>query len=138
MYRPKIWLAIIVVTLMSACMQTQNVRGKPVPTAFFVFFDQGSAEPTKESAAIFDEAAAFLKQYDNTTARVVGHISTEEASATLDQERASRVAEELVKRGAQAARLQLLGVGNTEKITGRNGNTDSSMDRRVEILFNAM
>ena len=138
MYRPKIWLAIIVVTLMSACTQTQDVRGKPVPTAFFVFFEEGSAEPMKESAAIFDEAAAYLKQYDNTSARVVGHISTEEASESLDQERASRVAEELVKRGALAARLQLLGVGDKEKITGVGGNSDSAVDRRVEILFNAM
>lgn len=130
--------ALSLAVLISGCMDTQNVRGKPVPTAFFVFFDQGSAEPTQESAVVLDEAAAYLKQYDNTAVRVVGHISPDETQANLDQERASRVAEELVKRGAQPVRMQLLGVGSTEQVSGKDGTADTSPDHRVEILFSAM
>jgi len=131
-------IAITLVALIGACVKTEDVRGKPVPTAFFVFFDQGSSEPTKDSLVILDEAAAYLKQYDNTSVRVVGHVATDEKEANLDQERASRVAEELVKRGAQPVRMQLLGVGSTEKVAGTDGSDDKSVDHRVEILFSAM
>lgn len=122
----------------SACVGTPNVRGTPVPTAFFVFFDQGSAEPMADSAAVFDEAAAYLTQYDNTSVRIVGHVASDEAAADLDKQRASRAAEELVKRGAQAARMELVGVGNAESVSGASGGGDTSVDRRVELLFNAM
>ncbi len=131
-------IALISVVLISGCVGTQDVRGKAVPTAFFVFFESGSGEPTPDSKVILDEAAAFLKQYDNTSVRVVGHISPDETEPHLDQKRASRVAEELVKRGAQPARMELLGVGSTEEISGKDGTNDSSVDHRVEILFNTM
>lgn len=122
----------------SACSGMQNVRGTPVPTAFFVFFDQGSAEPTPDAATVFDEAAAYLTQYDNTSVRIVGHMSADEKVVSLDKQRASRAAEELVKRGAQAARMQLVGVGSSESISASTGGGDTAMDRRVELLFNAM
>lgn len=122
----------------SACVGTPSVRGTPVPTAFFVFFDQGSAEPMADSAAVFDEAAAYLTQYDNTAVRIVGHVSSDEAAADLDKQRASRAAEELVKRGAQPARMKLVGVGTAESVSGAGGAGDPAVDRRVELLFNAM
>ena len=129
---------IALAVLLSGCVGAPNVRGKPVPTAFFVFFDQGSAEPMADSAAVFDEAAAFLTQYDNTSVRIVGHVSADESVADLDKRRASRAAEELVKRGAQAARMQLVGAGSAESVSGATEGGDASVDRRVELLFNAM
>lgn len=135
-------LALTLAAAISGCADTQSIRGKPVPTAFFVFFDQDSADPTSDSAVILTEAASYLKQYDNTAVRVVGHTSSDETRPNLDQERASRVAEELVKRGAKPARMQLLGVGSTEMVSGSGSSsssgTDRSADYRVEILFSAM
>lgn len=131
-------LALTLVAVISGCADTQSIRGKPVPTAFFVFFDKGSADPTSDSTVILNEAASYLKQYDNTAVRVVGHTSSDETRPNLDQERASRVAEELVKRGAKPARMQLLGVGSSETVSGSDGSADTSADHRVEILFSAM
>jgi outer membrane protein OmpA-like peptidoglycan-associated protein len=134
----KVCLALSLAAVVGGCADTQNVRGKPVPTAFFVFFDEGSAAPTADSLVVLDEAAAYLKQYDNTAVRVVGHVSPDETQANLDQERASRVAEELVKRGAQPVRMQLVGAGSTENVSGTAGIDDTSVDHRVDILFSAM
>jgi len=43
-----------------------------------------------------------------------------------------------VKRGAQAARMDLLGVGAQESLSGGADGGDPAMDRRVEVLFNTM
>lgn len=138
MFLKKVCLTLALALSLAGCVSMQNVRGKPVPTAFFVFFEAGQSEPTAESKAVFDEAAAYLKQYDNTSVRIVGHVSPDETAPQLDQQRASRVAEELVKRGALAARMDLLGVGSQESLSGGAKGGDPAMDRRVEVLFNTM
>lgn len=123
---------------LAGCVGTPNVKGKPVPTAYFVFFPKDSAEPDEDAKAVFDEAAAYLTQYDNTAVRIVGHVSKDESAAQLDQQRASRAAEELAKRGAQPVRMQLLGMGSQENISNDPSVGDPSVDRRVEILFSTM
>ncbi len=127
-------LAASLTALLGACVTGPDVRGKPVPTAYFIFYEKDSVTPTEDSSSSFDEAAAFLTQYDNTSVRIVGHVSADETVADLDKQRASHVAEELAKRGAQPPRMQLLGVGNSESIA----NGDGTADRRVEILFGTM
>lgn len=123
---------------LAGCVGGPNVKGTPVPTAFFVFFEKDSATPDEDAKAVFDEAAAYLIQYDNTAVRIVGHVSKDESTAELDQQRASRAAEELAKRGAQPVRMQLLGMGTQENISGDPAVGDVSLDRRVEILFSTM
>jgi len=123
---------------LAGCVGAPNIKGKPVPTAFFVFFEKDSATPDEDAAAVFDEAAAYLIQYDNTAVRIVGHMSKDESTAELDQQRASRAAEELAKRGAQPVRMQLLGMGTQENISSDPSVGDPTVDRRVEILFSTM
>jgi len=112
-----------------------SVKGKTVPTAFFVFFEKDSAKSDAAAKPVFDEAAAYLVQYDNTAVRIVGHMSKDENATNLDQQRASHAAEELAKRGAQSVRMILLGKGATENISNNLAVGDPSTDRRVEILF---
>lgn len=123
---------------LSGCVGMPDVKGKPVPTAFFVFFEKDSATPDVESNPVFDEAAAYLIQYDNTAVRIVGHMATDEKVADLDQQRASRIAEELAKRGAQAVRMKLVGMGAKENLSSNPAVGDPTVDRRVEILFSTM
>lgn len=124
---------------LAGCVGKPSVKGTPVPTAFFVFFEKDAATPDEDAKAVFDEAAAYLIQYDNTAVRIVGHMSKDETTAELDQQRASRAAEELAKRGAQPVRMQLLGMGTQENISGApSAGGDPSLDRRVEILFSTM
>lgn len=122
----------------SGCVGMPDVKGKPVPTAFFVFFEKDSATPNAEATPVFDEAAAYLTQYDNTAVRIVGHMSKDENAADLDQQRASRVAEELAKRGAQPVRMKLVGMGARENLSSNPAVGDPTVDRRVELLFSTM
>lgn len=115
-----------------------NVRGQDVPTAIFVFFDEGSAIPQEESEAAINEAAAFLVQYDNTVARIVGHVAPdEELSADddqrLDRLRAASIGARLVQFGVQGDRIQPISAGRRENMSVRGG--DPSIDRRVDIIF---
>lgn len=123
---------------LAGCVGTASVKGTPVPTAFFVFFEKDSATPDSDATPVFDEAAAYLVQYDNTAVRIVGHMSKDENPVDLDQQRASRVAEELAKRRAQPARMKLLGKGSSENISSDPAVGDPMVDRRVEILFSTM
>lgn len=130
--------ALLVALALAGCAAGPNVRGKAVPTAFFVFYEKDSVTPTGNPEEVFDQAAAYLTQYDNTFVRIVGHVSADETVKMLDQLRASHVAEELAKRGAQAPRMELLGVGTAESVSEQGEGVDASSDRRVELMFSAM
>lgn len=115
-----------------------NVRGQDVPTAIFVFFDEGSAVPQEESEAAINEAAAFLVQYDNTVARIVGHVAPDEELSSdddqrLDRLRAASIGARLVQFGVQGDRIQPISAGRRENMSVRGG--DPSIDRRVDIIF---
>jgi outer membrane protein OmpA-like peptidoglycan-associated protein len=115
-----------------------DVRGKPVPTAVFVFFDKDAAQPQVESDAALQEAAAYLLQYDNTVARIVGHLARDEKMAgavtqRLDSQRAGTVGARLTQLGVAPNRIQPLSAGRKENMAAASDSPD--IDRRVDILF---
>ena len=126
---------------LTACAPSSNlinVRGQEVPTAIFIFFDKDSAIPQEESGQAINEAAAFLVQYDNTVARIVGHVAPDEelasdANQRLDRLRAAAIGSRLVQYGVQSNRIQPIASGRKENMSGQGG--DPSIDRRVDILF---
>jgi outer membrane protein OmpA-like peptidoglycan-associated protein len=126
---------------MTACAPSSNlinVRGQDVPTAIFIFFDKDSAIPQEESERAINEAAALLVQYDNTVARIVGHVAPDEELASdpdqrLDRARAAAIGSRLVQYGVQGNRIQPISAGRRENMSGQGG--DASIDRRVDILF---
>ena len=128
---------------LAACAPGQNsdlidVRGQDVPTAAFVFFDEGSAVPQEESEIAINEAAAFLVQYDNTVARVVGHISPSEEvpsdpTQRLDRLRVAAVGARLSQYGVSSERIEAVTAGRQENMSQPGG--DTSIDQRVDILF---
>lgn len=127
--------------LLSACGPQDtlvDVRGKPAPTAMFVFFDKDSSLPQEESNVVIQEAAAYLTQYNNTVARIVGHVAPDEpvasdANQRLDRLRASAIGADLMKLGVKPERIQPVVAGRTENMSNRSG--DPGIDRRVDILF---
>lgn len=131
----------IIAMLLVSCgpeLPLTDVRGQPVPTAAFVFFDKDSASPQAESEPSIKEAAAYLTQYENTFARIVGHVSADEALAAdanqrLDRLRASSVGAKLMTYGVAPERMSPQVAGRAENMAGRSG--DLSIDRRVEILL---
>lgn len=133
--------AILCLVSLAACAPVDglvDVRGQPVPTAVFVFFDKESAQPQVESDAALREAAAYLLQYDNTVARIVGHMARDEKmegadAQRIDSRRAATVGTRLIQLGVASNRIQPLSAGTSENLAGASGSPD--IDRRVDILF---
>ncbi|MFU8779082.1 MAG: OmpA family protein [Roseovarius sp.] len=103
-----------------------------------MFFDKDSAEPQPDSVGALNEAAAFLVQYDNTVARIVGHAAADEAlpsdqSRRIDTLRTAAVGSELMRLGVRADRIQPVSAGWGENMAPSSAAAD--IDRRVDILF---
>lgn len=131
-------MGLLALTACAPSSNLINVRGQDVPTAFFVFFDEDSAIPQSESDAAINEAAAFLVQYDNTVARVVGHVAPDEDLSSdpdqrLDRLRSASIGSRLIQYGVESDRIQPVAAGRGENMSGQGG--DPSIDRRVDILF---
>jgi len=139
---PKRFFAAICLVAVTACGQggdrLVDVRGQPVPTAVFLFFDKDAAQLQAESEAALREAAAFLVQYDNTVARIVGHVARDETlegpvEQRLDTRRATAVGTRLMQLGVSPARIQPLSAGRGENMSRAADSHD--IDRRVDILY---
>lgn len=125
--------------ILSACAQTPtvDVRDRAVPTAMFVFFDRDQTDIKEDARPVLDEAAAFLTQYPNTQARVVGHLAPDEAKSDdpkdqLDAQRVIAVMSYLFEQGVTGERVQPANRGRAENMSTQ-GTED--IDRRVDILF---
>ena len=134
--------ALLSVAVVSACSSAENglrdVRGQPVPTAVFLFFDKDSAQPQAESEQALREAASFLVQYDNTIARIVGHVAPDESmegpvEQRIDTQRATSVGTRLIQLGVSPVRIQPFGAGRNENMA--QGVESVDIDRRADILF---
>lgn len=132
----------VVLTGLSACAsdgaRLADVRGQPVPTAAFLFFDKDAAQPQAESEQPLREAAAFLVQYDNTIARIVGHVARDEAmdvpiEQRIDTQRATAIGTRLIQLGVAPGRIEPFSAGRSENMSQSAENVD--IDRRVDILF---
>ena len=127
--------------LLAACAsgeRLENVRGQPVPTATFLFFDKDSATLQADSIPALREAAAYLVQYDNTFARIVGHVAPDESTSgaveqRIDTQRTMSVGTQLMELGVQAGRIQPFSAGRAENMSTTAGDVD--IDRRVDIIF---
>jgi len=133
--------AVAATLLLSACGGgniLDDVRGQPVPTATFLFFDKDSGELQPDSVPVLRQAAAYLVQYDNTFARIVGHVAPDEpfdlpVEQSLDTRRATTVGTQLLQLGVQAERIQPFSAGKTENMS--NSAANIAIDRRVDIIF---
>jgi len=134
-------IAAAITLLLSACgtgTQLEDVRGQPVPTATFLFFDKDSGDLQPDSVPVLRQAAAYLVQYDNTFARIVGHVAPDEAidlpvAQRLDTRRATTVGTQLMQLGVQAERIQPFSAGKNENMS--NSPENVAIDRRVDIIF---
>lgn len=119
-------------------LQVPSVKDREVPTAFFVFFDENSAQDVEGSGAILDEVAAFMSHYTELTVNIVGQRGKSETSSatggTLDAQRASVVAAQLQRRGIDIGRMRVVSQGTNESMAAAVGG-DESVDRRVDILI---
>lgn len=132
------FLIPLLLVVLASCSKVPPVKDRAVPTAFFVFFGENSAQTVEGSTKVLDEVAAFLAFYDDLTVRVVGQRATSETSDTtngaLDAQRASVVAAQLKKRGIGTERMIVVSQSVNESMAAKAGG-DEAVDRRVDIMI---
>jgi outer membrane protein OmpA-like peptidoglycan-associated protein len=123
--------------LLTSCSQFPPVKDRDVPTAFFVFFDENSAQAVDGSDKVLDEVAGFLKFYDDLTVIIIGQRARSETSdatdGSLDAQRARFVAGQLQVRGVTPKRMSVGSKGVSESMANEAGG-EESVDRRVDIM----
>ena len=83
-----------------------------------------------------DKVADVLDRYNQTYVDVYGHTDSTGSDAynqTLSERRAVAVADYLVSRGVEGARLETLGYGETQPIASNDTVEGRAQNRRVEI-----
>jgi outer membrane protein OmpA-like peptidoglycan-associated protein len=139
------FLIPLLLVFLASCAQFPPVKDRDVPTAFFVFFDENSAQTVDGSDKILDEVAGFLKFYGDLTVNIVGQRAESETSdatdetidatdETIDAQRANFVAAQLQTRGVAAERMSVGSKGVSESMASAAGG-DESVDRRVDIII---
>jgi len=79
------FLIPLLLVFLASCAQFPPVKDRDVPTAFFVFFDENSAQTVDGSDKILDEVAGFLKFYGDLTVNIVGQRAESETSDATDE-----------------------------------------------------
>ena len=111
-----------------------QVSGRDIPTAYFVFFEKGSAKPVAGSDKVITDLSHFMKAYGDLNVDIVGHIATDEAEVTLlDVTRAAAVQRILLDKGLMQNRMRVAGKGLSESVSDQAGG-DFLADRRVDIM----
>lgn len=83
-----------------------------------------------------DKVASVLDRYNQTYVDVYGHTDSRGSDAynqSLSERRARAVADYLVMRGVESARLETLGYGETQPVATNDTEEGRAQNRRVEI-----
>ncbi len=101
-----------------------------------ITFATDSATVQSQFRPTLDKVADVLDRYNQTYVDVYGHTDSTGSDAynqTLSERRAVAVADYLVSRGVEAARLETLGYGETQPIASNDTVEGRAQNRRVEI-----
>ncbi len=103
-----------------------------------VSFDFDSATIKHGFAHSLDKLAEILKKYDRTVVYVVGHtdnVGSEAYNQRLSERRAQAVADYLIRRGVNPARIHTEGRGESEPRASNATPAGRQLNRRVEIFL---
>ncbi len=101
-----------------------------------ITFATGSATVIGSFYPVLEDVAKVLNRYDKTKLSIVGHTdSVGEASYNqqLSMQRANSVANYLQSANVNAARLQTLGMGESQPIASNDTEQGRKQNRRVEL-----
>ncbi len=107
---------------------------KPTAVGMRINFGFNSAALPDSAHAMVDVVAQVMKESPDIKVRVEGHtdaIGSADYNATLSERRALSVGEYLVKMGIDPSRLELVGKGMSEPLTG---NPYDPNNRRVQFV----
>ncbi|HET7409289.1 MAG TPA: OmpA family protein [Paracoccaceae bacterium] len=107
-----------------------------LPSQVTFAFDSANIQPQFYPA--LNNVAATLQQYPSSYVDIVGHTDSTGDDAynqRLSEQRASAVAQYLVSRGVNPARLQSYGMGESQPVASNATSSGQQANRRVEILI---
>jgi outer membrane protein OmpA-like peptidoglycan-associated protein len=107
-----------------------------LPSQVTFAFDQATIQP--QFYGPLNNVAGTLQQYPSSYVDVVGHTDSTGDDAynqRLSEARADSVAQYLVSRGVNPARVQSYGVGESQPIASNDTEAGRQANRRVEILI---
>ena len=99
-----------------------------------ILFDKGATTISAASQGTVQKVAGIAKRYAGVKIDVRGHTDSEGDAGrnlTLSEQRAASVRDALVALGVPAADLTSTGFGETQLITGADGQEDTAKSRRV-------
>ncbi len=105
-----------------------------------LLYDFDSDRVKSEAQANLRNLAASLKEYPNSNLLIVGHTDakgSDDYNMSLSQRRAQAAAQYLVTQGVDAARVQTLGLGETEPKASNDTEANMALNRRVEVAIYA-
>lgn len=105
-----------------------------MPSGITFATDSSTVQP--QFRPTLDKVADVLDRYNQTYVDVYGHTDSTGSDAynqALSERRADAVAQYLVMRGVESARLEALGYGETQPIASNDTVEGRAQNRRVEI-----
>lgn len=103
-----------------------------------LLFKPNSADLLNEESERLDKIASVLKQVPKSMLLIEGHtaaIGTTEGEQELSEERASRIAKELIARGIPKENIMCKGSGRTKPVATNETSEGRAKNRRVEITI---
>jgi outer membrane protein OmpA-like peptidoglycan-associated protein len=107
----------------------------------FVFdrlnFETGTAALTPASNPTVDSMASILRAYPAVTVRLEGYTDDQgdlEPNQALSEARARRVADMLIARGVDVARIETVGYGETRPVASNDTEAGRAQNRRIELV----
>lgn len=112
-----------------------NSDGCPKTITLNVNFGNNSANIQKESFAQLDAYVAFLTQYTNYSAKIVGYTDSRGSAVynqKLSEKRANAVVKYMIDKGVKAERLSAKGAGEVNPIADNSTAEGRAQNRRIE------
>lgn len=135
--------ACVLLTGLAACQTGPTGRAaivkapqRCIDTTVQVYFDSWSAEISKESRAVVDEAAALSRGCSVERVEVVGLADATGApgpNLELSKQRAAAVTAALTKAGLPAAEFRVAAAGQAGAVTA--GGEEQPMRRRADVVL---
>ncbi|MGV6818430.1 MAG: OmpA family protein [Thiotrichales bacterium] len=103
-----------------------------------VSFDFDSAQLKPGFFPTLDKLAKIIRDYENTTVRIVGHtdsVGSAEYNQRLSEKRAQAVADYLSQQGVSYSRIRTEGRGESEPRADNSTEAGRQLNRRVEVFL---
>lgn len=105
-----------------------------------VLFDVDSAVIDADGRSTLNQVAGVLVEHPKTAVVVQGHTDStggEEHNLALSERRANAVANHLIARGVDGARVAALGMGEGYPVASNGSESGRALNRRVDVVLKA-